>query len=66
MTSDRRPADSLLVSPHAHLPYSKGLMARTLMGTGLTPERAYALAQLIETELVRTHADAPISVGRLY
>ena len=51
--SDRRPPESPVVSPDARLPYSKGLMAKALMGTGLTPERAYELARLIEGELVR-------------
>jgi 2-phosphoglycerate kinase len=48
--SDRRPPESML---EAHLPYSKGLMAKTLMGTGIPPERAYSLARRIETELPR-------------
>ncbi len=51
--SDRRPPESPVVSPDARLPYSKGLMAKALMGTGLSPERAYELARLIEAELVR-------------
>ena len=32
-------------------PYSKGLMAQTLMATGLAPERAYAVAAAIERSL---------------
>ena len=64
--SDRRPSESLLVSPGAQLPYSKGLMARTLIGTGLTPERAYELARIIEGELVRRREHAPLSVGHVY
>ncbi len=35
------------------LPFSKGLLARTLMGTGLSPERSYELARLIEQCLAR-------------
>ncbi len=50
--SDRRPPESPVVSPDARLPYSKGLMAKALMGTGLSPERAYELARLIEAKLV--------------
>jgi 2-phosphoglycerate kinase len=34
------------------LPYSKGLMAQSLMATGLPPERSFALAQRIEERLL--------------
>jgi 2-phosphoglycerate kinase len=34
------------------LPYSKGLMAQSIMATGLPPERSFALARLIETRLL--------------
>jgi 2-phosphoglycerate kinase len=33
------------------LPYSKGLMAQSIMATGLAPERAFELARLIERRL---------------
>jgi 2-phosphoglycerate kinase len=33
------------------LPYSKGLMAQSMMATGLSPERSFALARLIENRL---------------
>lgn len=33
------------------LPYSKGLMAQTLSGSGLSPERAYELARVVEQRL---------------
>ncbi len=33
------------------LPYSKGLMAQTIMATGLSPERSFALAAQIEQRL---------------
>jgi 2-phosphoglycerate kinase len=33
------------------LPYSKGLMAQSLSASGLTPQRAYELAQVIERRL---------------
>jgi 2-phosphoglycerate kinase len=65
MSSDRRPPEAL-VSPDVMLPYSKGLMAKTLMGTGIRPERAYELARLIEGELVRGHEDEAIGAERLY
>lgn len=50
MPQGDRPS-SPLVSSDARLPYSKGLMARTLMGTGLSPARAYELAKVIEGRL---------------
>ncbi|MDP8959608.1 MAG: hypothetical protein M3N51_10545 [Actinomycetota bacterium] len=34
------------------LPYSKGLMATSIMATGLPPEQAFALAEAIEQELL--------------
>jgi 2-phosphoglycerate kinase len=64
--SDRRPAESPVVSPDVQLPYSKGLMAKALMGTGLSPERAYELARRIETALVSAHAEASASPERVY
>jgi 2-phosphoglycerate kinase len=36
------------------LPYSKGLMAQSLMATGLSPERAFAVAEAIEERLVNS------------
>jgi len=55
--SDRRPPESLGEEEGRRLPYSKGLMAKTLAGTGLRPVRAYELARLIEQELVREHEE---------
>jgi 2-phosphoglycerate kinase len=63
--SDRRPPEAL-VSHDVPLPYSKGLMAKTLMGTGIRPERAYELARLIEGELVRAHEEQTVGQDRLY
>lgn len=40
------------------LPYSKGLMAASIMATGLPPGRAYELAGLIEEELLASGATA--------
>jgi len=65
MNTDRRPPEAL-VSEDVRLPYSKGLMAKTLMGTGIRPERAYELARLIEGELVRGHEDETVGAERLY
>jgi 2-phosphoglycerate kinase len=64
--SDRRPPESPVVSPDVRLPYSKGLMAKALMGTGLTPERSYELARLVESELVREHEDTAASLEHVY
>jgi len=64
--SDRRPADSVVVSPGTRLPFSKGLMARTLSATGIPPERAYELARVIEGELVERHADQVVTVAHVY
>lgn len=63
--SDRRPPEAL-VSSDVSLPYSKGLMAKTLMATGLPPERAYELARLVEAELVRSREAADASAERVY
>ncbi len=46
------------------LPYSKGLMAQSLMATGLTSERCFALAQQIEERLVARQS-TEISVEEL-
>jgi len=54
------------VSPEARLPYSKGLMAKALMGTGLSPDRSYELARLIESALVREHEEAPARQDHVY
>lgn len=62
---DRRPPEAL-VSPDASLPYSKGLMAKTLMGTGIAPDRAYELARMIERELRRGRERQSASEQRVY
>lgn len=48
MTSDR---DIPLVDDGAAVPFSKGLMAQSLMATGLAPERAYTVAAAVERRL---------------
>jgi 2-phosphoglycerate kinase len=63
--TDRRPPEAL-VSQDVALPYSKGLMAKTLMGTGIRPERAYELARLIEEELVRGREETSVAADRLF
>ena len=64
--SDRRPSESPVVSPDVRLPYSKGLMAKALMGTGLSPERSYELARLVEAELVRTREESSATQEHVY
>jgi 2-phosphoglycerate kinase len=46
------------------LPYSKGLMAQSLMATGLPPERSFVLAQRIEERLV-TSGPGEVEVEQL-
>ncbi|MGH2794779.1 MAG: ATP cone domain-containing protein [Actinomycetota bacterium] len=57
MTGNEKPADatprSIIISDREHgLPYSKGLMANTIMAAGLSPARAYQVAHVIEEELL--------------
>lgn len=43
----------MFIAEHEHgLPYSKGLTASSLMVTGLAPARCYAVANLVEQELL--------------
>jgi 2-phosphoglycerate kinase len=44
-------AGALPFGAEAGLPYSKGLMARALVATGVAPDKAYELARLVEIEL---------------
>ena len=48
----------VIVDPQANLPFSKGLMAQSLMATGLQPERAYEVAAAVERSLRRTGGSA--------
>jgi 2-phosphoglycerate kinase len=49
----------VIVTDHEHgLPYSKGLMASTIMATGLAPARAFQVAEVIESRLRDNFADA--------
>lgn len=63
--SDRRPPEAT-VSQEVTLPYSKGLMAKTLMGAGIKPERAYELARLIEGALENGREASAVTSERLY
>lgn len=49
----------IIVSDREHgLPFSKGLMANTIMAAGLSPARAYQAAQAIEDRLVADGRDS--------
>ncbi|MGH2831089.1 MAG: zeta toxin family protein, partial [Actinomycetota bacterium] len=46
---------TIIISDREHgLPFSKGLMAGTIMAAGLSPARAYHVAQVIEDRLLQT------------
>ncbi len=49
---NKRQTQHIVVSDRAGLPYSKGLMASSIMATGLDPFRAYEVAERIEEELI--------------
>ena len=50
-------ARTVVVRSDYGLPYSKGLMAQSIMATGLAPERSFALAAEIERRLFGAGAD---------
>jgi 2-phosphoglycerate kinase len=50
--SPKRHTQHIVVSDRAGLPFSKGLMASSLMATGLAPFRAYEVAERIESRLL--------------
>jgi len=50
---------SIIISDREHgLPYSKGLMANTIMAAGLSPARAYHVAHVIEERLLAGGRDS--------
>jgi 2-phosphoglycerate kinase len=51
MTNDRKSPHILISDRETGLPYSKGLMASQVMVTGLSPFRAYQVAEAIEERL---------------
>lgn len=50
--SPKRQTQHIVVSDRAGLPFSKGLMASSLMATGLVPFRAYEVAERVEEQLL--------------
>ncbi|HEX9716740.1 MAG TPA: 2-phosphoglycerate kinase, partial [Actinomycetota bacterium] len=51
MTKEQKSAHILISDQEAGLPYSKGLMASQVMVTGLSPWRAYQVAEAVEERL---------------
>ncbi len=51
----KRQTQHIVVSDRAGLPYSKGLMASSIMATGIAPFRAYEVAERIEEELISSN-----------
>jgi len=47
------PRDRLVLKRDRAFPYSKGLMAQSLMASGMPPDRAYRIARILEAELRR-------------
>src|SRR5581483_3767054 len=63
LVTEQRRQDPLPLGLEGDLPYSKGLLARALMATGVTAVRAYELALRVETEL--NERRGPIDFDRL-
>jgi 2-phosphoglycerate kinase len=62
--SERRYLAPLPLGGDEGPPWSKGLMARALAATGLTPTRAYELARLADADMLRSGA-AELDLDRL-
>jgi len=62
--SERRHRDPLPFGGDAGLPYSRGLMARALMATGVPAERAYELARRVAADLDE-HGVGQVDLQRL-
>jgi 2-phosphoglycerate kinase len=62
--TDRRHSRPLPLGGEDGLPFSKGLMARALMGAGISTDRAYELAVACEADLAQSKRES-ISIERL-
>jgi 2-phosphoglycerate kinase len=62
--SEQRRIDYLPLGGEGGLPYSKGLLARALVATGLSSVRAWEVALLVETDLER-RGDTSVDLERL-
>lgn len=62
----RLPESQILVVDEGHaVPFSKGLLAQSLTATGLSPERAYAVAREVELH-VRNEGSSEVTVDDLH
>lgn len=59
------PAETIVVHKGHGLPYSKGLLAQSLQATGLSPERSFALARVVESRLAE-RGEHEIGVAALH
>jgi 2-phosphoglycerate kinase len=57
-------SELIVYSGEQGIPYSKGLMAQSLMASGVSPERAYVVAAAVGRELGRA-GDASVTLERL-
>ena len=62
--TDRRHRRPLPLGSEDGLPFSKGLLARTLTGTGISTDRAYELALAAEADIAQSGRES-ISFERL-
>ena len=62
--TDRRYRQPLPLGGEDGLPFSKGLMARSLIAAGLTADRAYELALALEADLAKSDRQS-VSLSRL-
>lgn len=64
-SAPKQPPRNIIVRDREHgLPYSKGLTANTIIASGLSPVRAFQVAQVIEDRL-RARNSASVSVAEL-
>lgn len=52
MESARPPNLIVVTAPGNELPYSRGLTATSIMGSGLAPDKAYAVAEAVQQKLI--------------
>lgn len=64
MPEEKKHVDLQIVGKEYGLSYSKGLMAQSIMATGLPPDRAYHVAQEVERHLIES-GDTSITLAHL-
>ena len=62
--TDRRFRQPLPLGGEDGLPFSKGLMARSLVAAGITADRAYELSLVLEADLAKSDRQS-VSLERL-